>query len=62
MKEGKGRKDLFRMCEVGNGSLNNTQGGREGKKERREGFVQDRCSWQREPEHHRGRKERRERE
>ena len=62
-KEGRKEKEvLFRISVVGNGSLNNTQGGREGKKERREGFVQDRCSWQREPEHHRGRKERRERE
>ena len=62
-KEGRKENEiLFRISVVGNGSLNSTQGGRERKKERREGFVQDRCGWQREPEHHRGRKERRERE
>ena len=62
-KEGRKENEiLFRISVVGNGSLNSTQGGKGGRKERREGFVQYRCGWQREPEHHRGRKERRERE
>ena len=38
-KEGKRRKVLFRISMVGNGSLNSTQGGKGGRKERREGFV-----------------------
>ena len=33
-KEGKGGKDLFRIGVVGNGSLNSTEGGRGGRKER----------------------------
>ena len=44
---------------VGDGGLNKTEGGKEGWGEGRkwrEGSVQNRCGWQREPEQH-GRKE-----
>ena len=46
---------------IGNGSLNSAEGGEEKGEEGREGSVQDRCGWQREPEQH-GRREGRRRE
>ena len=58
-KEGKGGKDLFRRILIGNESLNSTEGGRAGRKGK-EGSVQDRYGWQREPEQHAGREGRKE--
>ena len=46
---------------VGDGGLNITEGGKKEGRKGREGFVQDRCGWQREPEQHEGREGRKER-
>ena len=46
---------MFRIGVVGNGSLNKKEGRREEGRKGREGFVQDRCGWQREPEQNGGR-------
>ena len=45
---------MFRVDVVGDGGLNKTGGGREEGRKGREGFVQDRCGWQREPEQNGG--------
>ena len=45
---------------IGNGSLNSAEGEEEKGEEGREGSVQDRCGWQREPEQHGGREGRKE--
>ena len=43
---------------VGDAGFNITEGGKKEGRKGRQGFVQDRCCWQREPEQHGGREER----
>ena len=45
---------------VGNGRLTASREGRDEGRKEKEGFVQDKCGWQREPEQHAGREGRKE--
>ena len=53
-EEGKGGKDLLRIGVVGNGRRTASRKGRDEGRKEKEGFVEDKCGWQREPKQHAG--------